>query len=106
MYEFDGVLQGYNMTGPLVVDQVDHDRQGGGFAVAGGTGDQDQAAAVAGERCHYIRQAQPFDGGDLMADNAEGQSGIALVAIYIDAKIGQTIELIGSVYLPAVLVFL
>ena len=43
VHVFDGVLDGDDLAPALAVDQVDHVVERGGFAGAGGPGDQDQA---------------------------------------------------------------
>jgi hypothetical protein len=46
---FDRVLEGENVVLAVAVDEIDERGEGGGFAGADRTGDEDQAVLVAGE---------------------------------------------------------
>ncbi len=56
--EFNGVLDRDHVLFALVIDLVEHGRQGGRFTGAGGAGDQHQTARFFAETLHHRRQAQ------------------------------------------------
>ena len=74
----DRVLDGDDVGAPLLVDVVDDGRQGGRLAVAGGAGDQDQAALQGGDLFQHLGQVQLLEGPRLEGDQAQ-HGGVAAV---------------------------
>ena len=62
--ELDGVLDGDDLAAALAVDEVHQVIEGGGFAGAGGAGDEDQAVGSAGQLVDFLGQAEFLAGGD------------------------------------------
>ena len=68
------------------VQQVDHRRERGGLAGAGGAGDQDHALVVVAELLDDRRQAQLVDARDLGRDGAEHGADAGVLAEHVDAE--------------------
>ena len=66
IHVLDGVLDGQDVVGAVLVDVVDHRGQRRGLAAARGAGDQDQAAGLVRQFLQNRRQAQLLHGGDLI----------------------------------------
>jgi len=73
MEELDGVLDGDDVTASGTVDLVDHGRQGGRFAAAGGTGQEDQPPPFIGDPLQYLhREVEFLEPLDPEGDHPEG----------------------------------
>ena len=51
--DLDGILDGDDVLAQVAVDVVDHGRQGGGLAGAGGAGDQHHAPRLQSQLLHH-----------------------------------------------------
>ncbi|MNE75816.1 hypothetical protein D3C80_1720090 [compost metagenome] len=64
MHELDGILDGEDVVVEVVVDVIDHGRQGGGLARTGRARDQHQAAGKLRYLAKHLRRPQIFQGQD------------------------------------------
>jgi hypothetical protein len=75
-----GIFDGDDVGAAARVDQIDHGRQRGTLAAAGGAGDQHQALAPVGDAREGGRQVQRFESWNARRQQADaGRQGAALV---------------------------
>ena len=76
----DGVFQRDDMLVVVVVDEVEHAGQRGGFSRAGGAGDQQQAARAGDEALDHLGHADLLEGEEAAGDPAKHHAdGAALL---------------------------
>ena len=97
--ELDRVLDGHDVAGLVAVDVIDHRRERGALAGAGGAGDQDEPALLRGDLLQHLGQEQLLDGGDLERDDAEHDADGPALLEDIDAKAAQPGNAVGEVEL-------
>jgi hypothetical protein len=97
VHEFDGVFDGDDAFAVAGVDDVDHGGEGGGFAAAGGAGDEDESARCEGDLADYRGEPELFDGGNGVGDDAEGAAPLAFFVINIDAEAGHAGDDVGEI---------
>jgi len=108
--EFDGVLNGEDVEIAVLVDIVDHRRQGGTFARTGGAGHQHQTAGQYGYFAENIAQPQIFKGQHPRGNGTEYTACAAILVECIDPEARHTGHLKGKVcfekflVIPALLV--
>ena len=90
----------------VVVDAVDHGRQGGGFARAGRSGHQHQAALLLADLVDHARQVQFVDGANFRGDDAQHHADVAALLEDVDAEAAQAGHAVGHVELGGLLEFL
>ena len=76
------------LHGAGLVDQVDHRRERGGLARAGGAGDQREPALGQGDVADDGGEVELVDGGDAALDDAHDDAGGAQVAVGRAAEAG------------------
>ena len=98
--ELDRVLDRHDVLLARVVDLVDHRRQRGGLARAGGAGHEHEAARLARELVDDRRQAELVDRGQPERDQAEGRADRATLVVGVDAEARVAGDRVGEVELP------
>ena len=104
--EFDGVFDGDDVIGARGVDAVDHGRQRGGFARAGRSGHQHQAALLLADLVDDARQVQFLRGANFRRDDAQNHADVAALLEDVDAEAAQARHAIGHIQLGGFLEFL
>src|SRR5579862_7836235 len=74
---FDGVFDGDDVVGALLVDEVDHRRQRRGFAGAGGADDEHQSARTHADVFDHGRQADLFEREQTIGNLAQDDTDVA-----------------------------
>ena len=82
----DGILDGDDMAGAVLVAIADHRRQRSGLAGAGGADEDHQPALGHGQFLQNGRQAQFLDGGDDGFDFTQHHAGVVALAKGADAE--------------------
>jgi hypothetical protein len=100
---FDGVFEGDDVLAAVGVDVFDHGGEGGGFAAAGGAGEQDDAARAFGDLPQLGQQAQFLEGGHLGFDVAHGQAILAALMEAVGAEPPDAGHEIGEIHLAQLL---
>ena len=95
--ELDRVLDRDDVLVHRPVHVVDHRRERGRLAGAGGAGEQDDPALLLGEPGDDRRQQQLVDGLDVHRDGAHHHRDVAALAERVDAEAGEALELVGEV---------
>ncbi len=106
VHELDGVFHRQDVLEAAVVHVVDHGRQGGGLAGAGGPGHQHDAAWLVGDILETGRRAQFLQAQDLGGDGTEYRSGAPVVVEGVDTETCQVGDFEGKVRLQEFLVIL
>ena len=75
--EFDGVFEGDDVFAVVGINVLKHRGERGGFAGAGGAGEQDDAAGGFGDGAEDVRQAELFHAGDGVLDEAQDDAPAA-----------------------------
>ena len=104
--EFDRVFQRQDVAGLLLVAQVQHRRQRGRLARAGGADHQDQPALLHDDFLEDVGQAEGGEGRHAAGDEAHHHRGRAFLAEGADAERAHALQRVSGVQLPLVLVFL
>ena len=104
--EFDGVLDGEDMVVLVAVEVVEHRRQGGRLARAGGAGDQHQAARYVGDLAEHLTHAQVFHGQHFRGNGTEHRTGTAVLVEGVDPEARHARYLEGKVGLEELFVIL
>ena len=99
MDELDGIFDGDDVLVALAVDLIEHGGQGGGFAGAGGTGDQDQTARTIAEFGDYGRKIELGEGFNLKGNDAEDGGDSSALIEDVGAEAGKTLESEGKIEL-------
>ncbi len=89
VHEFDGILDGEDVVMEVLVDVVDHGRQGSGLARTGRTGHQHQAAGVFGNLAKDLRGIQIFQAQHSAGDGPKYRAGAARLLEGVDPEAGQ-----------------
>ena len=89
VYEFNRILDGQDMAILVLVDMINHRRQGGGLARTGRTGDQDQAARHINEIPKHRRTSQIIQGLNDGRNGAEHARRPPVLIKGVDAEPGQ-----------------
>jgi hypothetical protein len=95
--EFDGVLDGDDMAGEVVVDVVDHRRERRGLAGAGGAGDDDEALVKVAEFLQRLGEAELGEGQDFRRDLAEDGGLAPVIVEVVGAEAGEALDLVGEI---------
>lgn len=94
---FDGIFEADDVGIAMFVDVIDHRGEGGGFATACGSGDEEEAVGLEGEVADDVGEAESGEGGDGGGDAAGSHGeGVALV-IDVEPEAGQPLEPPGEV---------
>jgi hypothetical protein len=101
--ELDRVLDGHDVRAALGVDLVDHGRQRGGLARAGGAGDQDQPLGPVRERLHDGGKAEVLERPDLVGQHAHGRRHRAPLQVDVAAEAREPLDAEGEVQLVVLL---
>ena len=94
---FDRVLQRQDVAGTFTVDQIDHRRHRGRLAAAGGSGDQHQAARLAGQFTHDVRQFQFLQARHPLGNDPDRNRNRTALPERIDAKPAEAEHRIGKI---------
>jgi len=86
VHELDGVFDGDDVAGRVLVAVADHRRQRGGLAGTGRTHEDDDAALGHGQRLDDRRQVQLFDGRDARLDAAQHHAHLVALVEAADAE--------------------
>ena len=97
MDEFDRVFDGDDVLVEVVVDVVDHRRQGRRFARTGRTGHQYEAGLVVADLNQRFRQFQLLHGEDLARNLTEDAPHAVVVVEVVAAETGQPRNLMREV---------
>ena len=97
MHELDGVFDGDDVFVALAVDLVQHRRQGGGLAGAGGAGDQDQAARTVAQLGDHGRKIELGEALDLKRNHAEDRGDGSALVEDVGAEARQALESEGEI---------
>ncbi len=95
--ELDRVFDGDDVLVALAVDLVEHGGERRRFAGAGRAGDEDEAARAVAERRDDGRQAQRFEGLDLVRDGAEDGADRAALVEEVGAEAREAAHAEGEV---------
>ena len=101
--ELDRVLDRDHVLGAGRVDVVDHRRQAGRLARAGGAGAEDQAAPLLADPLEHRRQHQLADALDARRDDAEHQAHRAALLEDVAAEAAEPGHRVGDVELELLL---
>jgi hypothetical protein len=101
--ELDRVLDREDVLLAALVDLVDHRRQGGRLARAGGTRHQHEAARLLDEVVYRRRQPQLVDALDLGRDEAEGGPDRRALHVSVDSEAAVRGHRVREVDLPVLL---
>ena len=104
VHELDRILDAEDVAVFGLVDVVDHRRQRGRLARAGGTGDQDQALRLFDQLLEQRRATQVFQGQHFRRNGAEHRAGATVLVESIDAEARQAGNLEGEVDLEEFLI--
>ncbi|MFM1944767.1 MAG: hypothetical protein RI897_3749 [Verrucomicrobiota bacterium] len=83
---FDGVFESDDMDGAVIVNLVEHGGESGGFAGAGGAGDEDESGFFLGGLLEDGGQAHIGERGDFRIEFAEDDGEVAALGEDIDAE--------------------
>ncbi len=97
MFVFDGVFDGYDMAGFMLVDFIDQGGERGGFAGAGCASDDHQAALQFRQGRNSRRKMQLIESRDLGGECADRGGGASALMMQIDAEAPQTLDAIGRI---------
>jgi len=97
--ELDGVLDGDDVVGLVLVDVVDHRGQRRRLAATGGPGDQNQAAGDQGDLLEHLGQIQLVECLDVGGDDAEDQRDRAPLLEDVHAEPAQGLDAVGQIEL-------
>jgi hypothetical protein len=97
--ELDGILDRHDVASLVGVDVVDHGGERGALAGAGGPGDEDEPALLAGDLLQNLGEQQLVDGGDLERNDAEDHPDGAPLLEDVDAEPAQPRNAVGEVQL-------
>ena len=92
VHEFDRIFDGENVVVPLGVDLVDHGSEGGGFAGAGRTGDQHQAARLFAHLADDCGKPELVERLDLEWNETEDRRCRAALIENVGAESGQSFQ--------------
>ncbi len=84
--DLDRILDRDDVLVPCPVDVVDHRRERGRLSRARGAGAEDEAALFFSKAGDAGRQAQLFEGRNVLRDHAECERGRAALAKAVDAE--------------------
>ncbi|MNY23757.1 hypothetical protein D3C86_1574350 [compost metagenome] len=101
--EFDRVLDGEDVVVLVAVDVVDHRRQRGRLARAGGAGDQHQAARHVGNLLEHLAHAEVFHAQHARGNGPEHRAGTAVLVERVDPEARHAGHLEGEVGLEELL---
>src|SRR5690606_15454636 len=104
VHELDRVLDREDVRVLVLVDVVEHRRQGGRLARAGRAGHQDQALRLLDQRAEDGRAAQVLEGQHLGGNGAEHRRRAAVLVEGVDAEARQARDLEREVDLEELLV--
>src|ERR1041385_7966067 len=90
--ELDGIFERHDVDRLHGVDLVDDGGEGGGFAGAGGAGDEDEAGFFPGGLEDDFREVQFRDGGDDGVEFAQDNGVVAALLKDVDTKAGAIAE--------------
>ena len=106
VHEFDGVFHRQDMAVLGLVEVVDHGRQRGGLARAGGAGHQHQAARLQGQLAKDLGGVELLQRQDLAGNGTEHGRRAAVLVEGIDTKTGQAFDLERKVHFQKLFVLL
>jgi hypothetical protein len=99
VHELDGVLDRHDVLTALGIDLVDHGRERGGLAGAGGARDEDEALRTLRHLLDDRRQIQLAERPDLDGDDADGGGHRSALPVHVAAEAGQPLDAEGEVEL-------
>ena len=102
-HELDRVFDGEDVAAAGVVAVLDHGRQRGGLARAGGADHQDQPALLHDQVLEDRRQPQRLDARRLRAQIADNQGDVAALPEHVDAEAADLRNREREVHLPGLL---
>ncbi len=94
---FNRVLNGYDVGVSLLIDLIDHGCQGGGFAAAGGSGDQEEPLGSPDQFLDHLGEAQLLKPFDLIGYGADGSSDHPPLEKDISPESGQSLYPEGEI---------
>ena len=97
VHEFDGVFDGDDVVAPVVGGVAQHGGQGGGFARAGGAGDENQALGAHGQFAEDGRQAQLGQGGHVFGNGPKSGGHAAFLAKIVAAQPSHARDGVGEI---------
>ena len=103
---FDRVLDRDDVLREMLVDVLDHRRQRGRFAAAGGAADQDDTARRLRDGAEHRRERKLFHGADLALHITQRDAVHAALLVRVDAETPQLLHAVGEVRVAVLLVFL
>src|SRR5438552_13166647 len=101
VYELDRILEADDIEAARLVQVIDHRRERGGLAGAGGTGDQHHALVEIAQLGDDRRQRELLERGDFRRNGAEGGADAGVLAIDVDAEPPTLGGHVGEVQVPA-----
>ena len=97
MQKFNRVFQRDDMGLVGLVDFVQHGRQRGGLAAAGGAGHKNEAVLFLDDLPEHRRQMKRFQGGNLRLEPAKHHRVIAVLAEDVDAETAKILQGITAI---------
>ena len=98
--KLDGVFDGNDMAGQLLVAVVEHGGHGGGFTRTGRAGEDQQAARRECKLLELFGQTEGLHFGNVLADAAQYHADAALLVVGVDAVARVAARLDGIVDFP------
>src|SRR6202171_2082769 len=97
MQKFDGVLNGEDVDGLVLIHLVDYGRERGGLAGAGGTGDQNNAVADVADLLELIGETQIIERRNVVGNDAHDDGATAALIENVDTETAAIFQAIGDV---------
>src|SRR3984893_11224711 len=97
MQKFDGILNGEDVNGLVLIHLVDDGRERGGLAGAGWTGDQDNAVANVADFLELIGEMQIIERRNVVGNDTHDDGATAALMENVDAETAAIFQAIGNV---------
>jgi len=97
VYEFDWVFNRQNVVWLVVVDVIDHRREGGRFTRACWSGNQHDSSGMHRHVLENRRRAQIIKRQNLGGDDSEHGGRAAILVVCVDAKAGELWNFEGKI---------
>ena len=88
MHKLDWILNGQNVVVPVVIDVINHRREGCGLTRTRGSGDQHQPSGQQRYIAEYLPHTKGFHGQNLRRDGAEYRAGAPVLVEGVNSEAG------------------
>src|SRR6185369_275864 len=100
--EFDRVFNGNDVTGPVLIDIVDHRGKRRGLSASGRPGNQDQPALFICNFFQHRRKVKGFKARNIEGDRPKNKRDASPLVIGADTKTADSGNSVGKVHFVAV----